>query len=250
METNLSGINDEIIRVKRNLEAVQEKIRHAAARAGRDENRIKLVVVTKAQPIEVVRSAIQAGARFLGENYAEQAVPKIEALGHQAGVEWHMIGHVQSRKARLVCAHFDWMHSLDSLKLARIVDSHCRELNRTLPVLLEFNLGGEESKSGWDASNPNNWPGLSPDLEEILSLSHLRVSGLMTMPPLGLDPEESRPYFSQLRQMQQFLSNRYPHVDWDELSMGTSADFEIAVEEQATLVRVGQAILGPRLSRM
>jgi len=207
---------------------------------------VRLVVVTKGQPLEVVRAAVEAGARTLGENYAEEAAEKIMHLKSQSDVEWHMIGHVQSRKARLVAEHFALCHSLDSLKLARRLDSFAAEHGRILPVLLECNVGGEAGKYGWNARDESRWEGLVPEAEAVAGLAHLRVRGLMTMPPLGADPQAARPYFERLRRLRDFLAERLPQAGWAELSMGTSADYEAAVEEGATLVRVGQAILGPR----
>ncbi len=223
-----------------------DQIAQAARKSGRDPNQIRLVVVTKSQPLEIVQAAIEAGVHILGENYPEEGVTKIQSLAPQTGVEWHMIGHVQSRKARLVAEHFALLHSLDSLKLAQRLDRFAAESNRTLPTLLEFNVGGEVSKSGWDASDDSKWDALLPDIAAILDLPHLRVQGLMTMPPLGTDPEDSRRFFRRLRLLREWLANQLPSVDWRELSMGTSADYAVAVEEGATLVRVGTAIVGER----
>jgi len=218
----------------------------AAHKSNRPPDSIRLVVVTKKQPVEVIQAAIEAGAKILGENYAEEAVEKILALKSYSAVEWHMIGHVQSRKANLVAEHFALFHSLDSLKLAQRVDRFAAEFNRKLPVLLEFNVGGEESKHGWSTFDESRWPDLLADVEAIASLPNLQLRGLMTMPPLAPDPSAARPYFERLRRLRDFLSEQVPHIELGELSMGTSADYTVAVEEGATLVRVGQAILGPR----
>lgn len=223
-----------------------DQIASAARKSGRDPNRIRLVVVTKSQPFEIVQAAIEAGVRIFGENYPEEGVTKIQSLALQSGVEWHMIGHVQSRKARLVAEHFALLHSLDSLKLAQRLDRFAAESNRTLPVLLEFNVGGEATKSGWDASDESKWDALLPDLAHLLGLPHLQVCGLMTMPPLGTDAEASRRFFRRLKLLRDFLATQLPSGDWRELSMGTSADYPVAVEEGATLVRVGTAIVGER----
>ncbi|KAF0107930.1 MAG: hypothetical protein FD146_1228 [Anaerolineaceae bacterium] len=221
------------------------QIAGAASRSGRGPDAVRLVVVTKSQPLVVVRAAIEAGASILGENYAEEAAGKISALQNSA-VEWHMIGHVQGRKAGLVAANFSMLHSLDSLKLAARLERFCAEANRTLPVLLEVNVSGEGSKFGFVAWDERGWPDLAPALAPLTEFPHLRVRGLMTMPPYFDDPEQTRPYFQRLRRLREFLAARLPHADWSELSMGTSADFIAAVEEGATFVRVGQAILGPR----
>lgn len=223
-----------------------EQIAAAARRSGRSPEEVRLVVVTKSQPLEVVRAAIEAGVRILGENYPEEGVTKIQSISPQTGVEWHMIGHVQSRKARLVAEHFALLHSLDSLKLARRLDRFAAEQNRVLPVLLEFNVGGEESKAGWDAADESRWSAFLPEIEAILDLPHLRILGLMTMPPLETDPNDARRFFQRLRRLRDHLASRYPQADWRELSMGTSADYIVAVEEGATFVRVGTAIVGAR----
>jgi pyridoxal phosphate enzyme (YggS family) len=223
-----------------------EQIATAARKSNRDPHDIRLVVVTKSQPVEVARAAIEAGVKILGENYPEEGVMKIQSLAGQSGVEWHMIGHVQSRKARLVADHFALLHSLDSLKLAQRLDRFAAEQSRVLPVLLEFNVGGEESKSGWEVSDISNVDKVLPDIQSVLDLPNLRVSGLMTMPPLGTDPEDSRRFFRSLRLLRDRMASLYPRADWRELSMGTSADYTVAVEEGATLVRVGTAIVGAR----
>ena len=235
--------------IRQNLETVRERILLAAQGAGRDPDGVRLVVVTKAQPVEVVAAAVEAGAKLLGENYAEEGARKIDALGKEGGLEWHMIGHIQSRKARLVSQYFDMVHSLDSLPLARRIDQAAGELHRKIPVLLEFNLGGEETKSGWAVENEEDWPALIPEIAQISSLGAIRIAGLMAMPPLALEPGGSREYFVKLRKLREFLALSLPEIQWDELSMGTSADYEVAVQEGATLVRVGRAILGPRPAR-
>jgi pyridoxal phosphate enzyme (YggS family) len=145
-----------------------------------------------------------------------------------------------------VAENFELLHSLDSYKLAQRLDRFSAEVNKVLPVLLEFNVGGEESKSGWDASETSQWDVLLPDIQSILDLPNLRVHGLMTMPPLGTDTEDSRRFFLRLRLLRDHLASAFPQADWSELSMGTSADYTVAVEEGATLVRVGTAIVGAR----
>lgn len=239
-------MSDIVSSIRDNYRYTLDQIAIAARKSGRNPAEIKLVVVTKSQPFEVVQAAIEAGVRILGENYPEEGVTKIQLLPQQSGVEWHMIGHVQSRKARLVVEHFELLHSLDSLKLAHRLDRFAGERNRILPVLLEFNVGGEDSKSGWDASDDSRWNKLLPDVQAILDLPNLRVHGLMTMPPLGTDPEDSRRFFQRLRLLRDRLASAHTDADWSELSMGTSADYTVAVEEGATFVRVGSAIVGAR----
>ncbi|MBI5294708.1 MAG: YggS family pyridoxal phosphate-dependent enzyme [Chloroflexi bacterium] len=232
--------------IRERYEQTLQRIAAAARSVGRDPSSVRLVVVTKSQPREVVEAAIQAGATILGENYPEEAVEKIQSIAAQSAVEWHMIGHVQSRKARLVPANFNLMQSLDSLKLAERLDRFAAEAGRVLPVLLEFNVGGEDSKSGWPAADESRWDALAASLNPVFDLPHLEVRGLMVMPPIGDTAEASRPFFQHTRRLQSFLRERLPQVDWSELSMGTSTDFEVAVQEGATLARVGTAIVGPR----
>lgn len=238
-----------VTQIRERYEQTLETIVAAARTSGRNPDSVRLVVVTKAQPLDVVQAAVQAGAHILGENYPEESVSKILSLGSESGVEWHMIGHVQSRKARLVIEHFDLLQSLDSLKLAERLNRMAQEAGRVLPVMLEFNVGGEESKYGWPAAQEKDWPALYPEIEAVLALENLSLRGLMTMPPLETDPEEARIYFRTLCLLRDHLAARYPQADWRELSMGTSADYEVAVQEGATLVRIGTAIVGPRPDR-
>lgn len=233
--------------IQSNLQRVYERIINSALNVHRNPEEIRLVVVTKRQPVESIQAVIDAGARNLGENYAEEAVTKMALIKDAAGIEWHMIGHIQSRKAKIVCEHFSLVHSLDSFKLAERLDFFAGEAGKVLPVLLEYNLSGEGSKSGWLANDEKQWDNLLPEINRIISFAHLRVQGLMTMPPLFDDPEFARPYFRKLRKLQDYLKASFPDINWNELSMGTSTDYEAAIQEGATLVRIGQAILGPRL---
>ena len=239
-------MSDLVSSIRENYQSALDRIAAAARKSGRTPEDIRLVVVTKSQPLEIVNAAIEAGVNLFGENYPQEGVAKIQATHHQSGVEWHMIGHVQSRKARLVAEHFELLHSLDGLKRAKRLDRFAADHNRVLPVLLEYNVGGEASKSGWDASDDSRWDDLLPDVRSVLDLPNLRIHGLMTMPPLGTDPEDSRRFFQRLRLLRDHLAFAFPRADWHELSMGTSADYPVAVEEGATLVRVGTAIVGAR----
>ena len=196
--------------IRENYLHTLDQIASAARKSSRKPEEIRLVVVTKSQPIEIVQAAIEAGAHVLGENYPEEGVTKIRSITLQSGVEWHMIGHVQSRKARLVAEHFELLHSLDSLKLAQRLDRFAAEQNRILSVLLEFNVGGEKSKSGWDVSDESQWKQLLPEMNSLLDLPNLSIHGLMTMPPLGTDPEESRRFFLRLRRLREQLAFNFP----------------------------------------
>jgi pyridoxal phosphate enzyme (YggS family) len=234
------------------LTTIRERYQHtlaqmteAAAGCNRNPAEVRLVVVSKSQPLEVIQAAVSAGVSTFGENYPDEAVEKITVLKNTS-IKWHMIGHVQSRKAGLVATNFAMLHSLDSVKLARRLEHACTESNRELPALLEFNVSGETSKFGFPAWEEGDWSNLVQDLEQILAFPHLLVSGLMTMPPFFEDPERSRPYFQRLRRLQEYLAKRFPESTWRELSMGTSLDFMTAIQEGATIVRIGQAILGPR----
>jgi PLP dependent protein len=235
--------------VHQRITQVRSRIDAAAQAVNRDAEAVRLVVVTKAQPLDTVEAALQAGAEILGENYPEESLPKIEALKGKYRAEWHMIGHLQSRKAGIVASHFDLYQSLDRLDIALRMENLLAGLGRRLPVLLEFNTGGEGSKSGWDAANETTWDGLIEATRQVHQLPHLEVRGLMTMPPLFENAEEARPFFVRLRKLGDFLSAAIPGIQLREYSMGTSSDFEVAVQEGATLVRVGTAILGPRPAR-
>ena len=231
-------------------ERVLEQIENSTLKAGRQAGSVRLVVVSKTHPLEIIHAALEAGIRDFGENYAEEALEKIRAVGAVDGLNWHMIGHVQSRKADLVAGNFDYLHALDSLKLANRLERFAAEAGRRLPVLLECNVGGEESKFGYAASTLEQWHALCAEVEQVVQLPHLEIRGLMTMPPLYEDGEKTRPFFRRLRELREYLAGQVPAARWDELSMGTSADFAVAVEEGATFVRVGTAILGHRPPRI
>jgi hypothetical protein len=239
-----AGIDPDL--VARNYHTVLERMARAARLVGRSPDAVRLVVVTKSHPLAAMQVAAAAGARDIGENYVEEAVEKKLALPDSPGVAWHMIGHVQSRKAQAVCEHFDYLHSLDSSKLANRLDRFAGESGRMLPVLLECNVSGEATKSGFAAWDETHWPELLIELGQIAGLTHIQVRGLMTMAPFLPDPEQARPYVQRLRRLQVFLARHLPRCDWSELSMGMSADYEVAIQEGATWVRIGTAILGPR----
>ncbi len=243
----MPGTNAESNIIARRYVQVLERMAQAARRAGRAPEEVRLIVVVKAQPLERIQAVVAAGARDLGENYPEQALPKMAALASSfPSLRWHMIGHLQRRKAKIVAQHFHWMHSIDSLRVAEALDRRLAALGRPLPVLLEFNVGGEAQKHGWPAWDEATWPALADAVAPVLSLNHLQVRGLMTVPPWRADPEAVRPFFRRLRHLRDFLARRLPNATWEHLSMGMSHDFEIAITEGATFVRVGSAILGPR----
>lgn len=231
--------------IRTRYENVLEQVVLAAESVGRNPADIKVVVVSKTHPLPVLEAAVAAGIRVFGENYAEEAAEKIRVLPND--LEWHMIGHVQSRKAQLVASHFQRVHSLDSLKLAERLNRFAVEAGRVLPVMLEVNTGGEESKHGFAAWDEQSWPALLPEIAKIIQLSNLKMDGLMTMPPFFDEADLARPYFQKLRRLQAFLIENFPAAAWQELSMGTSTDYPVAVQEGATMIRVGTAILGRRV---
>ncbi len=236
-----------------NLENVQERIAEAARRSEREPEEVTLVAVTKTFPAHEVLTAYEAGVRHFGENRPREGVSKITALEPYVSDEppsWHMIGHIQSRKARLVVEHYDFVHAVDRLKIARRLSSYADQAGRTLPVLLECNISGEDSKYGfpledWEEAISKQKAFFST-VSEMLDLPGLEVQGLMTMPPYVDDPEDVRPLFISLRQLRDALRERFPAANWHHLSMGMTNDFEVAVEEGATMVRIGRGIFGAR----
>ncbi len=239
--------------VASNLARVRERMAEAALRAGRDPAALTLVAVTKTHSPEAVVAAYRAGARHFGENRTAEGAAKIPAV-HAAisgpRPTWHMIGHIQSRKAQDTVAHFDYVHSVDRPKIARRLSRFAQEAEKSLPVLLECNVSGEEAKSGFDLSgwerDAEKRAAFFAAVEEILGLPALTVQGLMTMAPIAADPEEVRPVFASLRALREALRERFPACQWPHLSMGMTGDFEVAIEEGATLVRIGRAIFGER----
>jgi pyridoxal phosphate enzyme (YggS family) len=236
-------------KIKERLEIIQSKLTLAAEKSGRSASDVLIMAVSKRQPISVIEAGYACGLRSFGENYAEEAVEKIHQLDHLNDVSWEMIGHVQSRKSALVAANFSRVHSLDTLKLARRLDSARSSLDKpqALEVLLELNVSGEASKEGLSAWKNDQWEDLLPFISEIQSFYSLQLTGLMTMPPLFENPEHSRPFFQRLRQARDYLNQQISGLGLTELSMGTSADYCVAVEEGATIIRIGQALLGPRI---
>ena len=229
--------------VAENLARVRERLESAARRAGRSSSEITLMAVSKTHPAERIREAYAAGQRIFGENRVQEFVEKAPVLPPLPGAEFHLIGHLQTNKTKAAAELFSAIDSLDSLRLAIKLNEAASRIGKTLPVLIEINVGGEKQKSGIAPC--------SPELEELLQampqFEHLQLRGLMTVPPLADDAEKSRPYFRMLRVMRNDLAaRRLPGLALDVLSMGMSHDFEIAVEEGSTCVRVGTAIFGER----
>lgn len=211
----------------------------AAKRAGRDPEEIKLVTVSKTVEPARIREAIEAGVTILGENYVQEARRKIEEIGH--GIQWHMIGHLQANKAKYAVTLFDYVHSIDGISLAREIDRRAAQKGRRVRALVEVNLSGEISKFGIPPED------VMELIQQVAPLKHIAIEGLMTMPPYFDDPERARPYFVELRELRDRVRvEEIEGVRMDELSMGMSGDFEAAIEEGATMIRVGTAIFGER----
>lgn len=231
------------IPIRENLQRVQQRIKAAAQDAGRNPSEVTLVAVTKTHPWDFVATALAAGQLDFGENRPEEAYAKFIEQGAAASPRprLHLIGPIQSRKAKIALACQPVLiHSVDRLKIARKLNNLAQESGIRLDILFEVNVSGEASKFGFDPDS------LTAALPELLALPALRPHGLMTIPPLDPDPEAARPYFRTLRQLRDQLQVAYPQVAWQHLSMGMSHDFEIAISEGATIVRVGSAIFGPR----
>jgi len=222
--------------IKENLLRVMERIEKAARKVGRDPNEIKLVAVSKTVEAARIKEAIGAGVSILGENYIQEAQKKIEEIGRL--VSWHFIGHLQSNKVKYAIRLFDMIHSLDSIPLAEELNRRAEQANQAIKVMIEVNLSKEAAKFGADEERVLSLA------RRIQNLNHLFLEGLMTMPPYFDSPEMSRPYYIALRSLKERMVKE--RIPMKELSMGMSNDFEIAIEEGATYVRVGTAIFGPR----
>ncbi len=231
--------------IAENIAGVQERIASAALRVGRDPQEITLMAVSKTVSANRVLQAYDAGIRVFGENRVQEFAGKVAAVRALQGAQWHMIGHLQSNKAGKAAELFNAIDSVDTLKLAEKLNAGAKKLEKKLAVLIEINVGGEEAKSGVVPE--------SHELEEILQAApqfdHLAVCGLMTIPPFADDPQRARGYFQKLRGLRdKIAAQQFPNVNMDVLSMGMSHDFEVAVEEGSTCVRVGTTIFGKRIS--
>jgi pyridoxal phosphate enzyme (YggS family) len=226
--------------LKDRLEAVKKRIKAAAEACNRPLDSIRLVAVSKTMPVEVVKEAIEAGATDLGENYIQEAREKINALAMYPAT-WHYIGHLQTNKAKYAVRMFDLIHSVDSLKLAIELNKYAAKIDKIQPILLQVNVAKEDSKSGVYVEDTLRL------LKEIGTLENVSVKGLMTMPPYFNAPEKVRPFFAALRELHDRIKKEgIPNIAMDELSMGMTGDFEAAIQEGATIVRIGTAIFGAR----
>ncbi|MCG8635818.1 MAG: YggS family pyridoxal phosphate-dependent enzyme [Desulfobacterales bacterium] len=228
------------MQIKNNIEKIQAHIQKTAIDCGRSPEEVHLIGVSKRKPEELIRAAIDAGHRDFGENYIQEAMEKIDSLGKESA-RWHFIGHLQSNKARFAVKYFDLIHTVDKLKLAREISKQAAKIGKTQDILLQINIAEEETKSGAGA-------GEVIDLaRQISELEHVSLRGLMCMPPFFADPEDARGYFRAVKTISLEIRDMdLPGVEMEHLSMGMSNDFAVAIEEGATLVRVGTAIFGSR----
>ena len=228
-----------MISVEERLGEVRRRIERAAERAGRKAEDICLIAVSKTKPVSLIREAVAAGVKDFGENYIQEAREKIPQIAGPA--RWHFIGHLQKNKAKYAAALFEWVHTLDREEVAEALNRRAGREGKTLKVLIEVNVGRETSKSGVMEEN------LIPLVEYISTLTNLSLRGLMVIPPLAGEPEEARGYFIKTRRLAEEVASRHiAGVTMEELSMGMTSDFEVAIEEGATMIRVGTAIFGPR----
>jgi pyridoxal phosphate enzyme (YggS family) len=226
--------------IAENLKIIRERIERAAKRAGRNPEEIRLLAVTKEVDPERIMEAARCGVDIFGENYAQELRDKHDIVEKalEKKIKWHFIGRLQKNKVKYILGRAELIHSLDSLSVAEEINKRAEKLGIKVPVLLEINIGGEEAKGGIRPEQTESF------LLEMGRFSHVTVEGLMTMPPFFDNPEMARPYFIQLRKLRDRLNPRFPNLK--ELSMGMSGDFEVAVEEGATIVRIGTAIFGSR----
>ena len=238
---NVDAAEDELAA---RLARVRARISEAARRSGRADRDVTLIAISKTHPPPVVTSLIELGATDVGENRVQEAEEKIARVGRDKA-RWHLVGHLQANKARRAVVLFDVIHSLDSIDLARRLNRLCvEEGTKSLPVLIQVDLGHEETKSGVDESE------LAPLIDGLATLTQLQLIGLMTLPPFFENPEDNRVFFRRLRELRDELASRGVFGDRKgELSMGMTHDFEVAIEEGATMVRIGTAIFGERVAR-
>jgi PLP dependent protein len=226
--------------IKDNLDQIRAEISDTALTAGRKAEDLLLIAVSKKKTIADIRAAIEAGADNFGENYMQEAVEKIEAIGNDK-VCWHFIGHLQSNKAQLAVKYFDYIQTVDSVKLAKEINKQAKAMNKIQKILIQLNIAHEDTKSGIDATEILNLA------EQINAMENLSVQGLMCMPPFFDDPELARPYFKKLSQLRQKIMDKgFERISMKHLSMGMSSDFKVAVQEGSTMVRIGTSIFGER----
>lgn len=232
--------------IAENLGRVREQIESAAQRAGRPSSEITLVAVSKTFPVQAILEAYEVGARDIGENRVEEAsekIPAVNAALEKGKIRWHLIGHLQRRKARAAVTLFDIVQSVDTLRLAETMNRAAAEHKKQIPILLQVNVGNDPNKFGFDL---NARAAFLQDVAKIVPLANLQIQGLMTIGPLVAGAEQARPFFRELRKLRDELAQKFPKANWRELSMGMTDDYAVAIEEGATIVRIGRAIFGQR----
>ncbi len=229
------------VNIADNVQSIQEGIKQAARRVGRDPSTIRCVAATKTVSSGALLRAYEAGVRIFGENRLQEAQEKMPAIGIRQGLAWHFIGRMQSRKLKDIVGKFALLHSVESLEQARKIECIAEKFGIQQEILLEVNVAGESSKGGFSCTN------MQDALVQIDQLPHVAFRGLMTLPPFSDNPEGARPYFSELRQLRDsFVQQSFSHGRVEELSMGMSHDYQVAIEEGATMVRIGSALFGKR----
>jgi hypothetical protein len=227
--------------IGQNLQRIKERIAAAAASCGRSPDEITLLAISKTFPVDVISEAIDAGLRQFGENRVQEAESKILHFREILELEWHLVGHLQSNKAKRAAELFDVVHSVDSIKVATKLSQTCQELEKVISVLLQVDLGGEPTKSGAEAGR------VKEIVEAVSNLKGIQLDGLMTIPPFSEDPGQSQPFYARLRELREMLESERPGcLGRKRLSMGMSHDFEVAIKEGATIIRIGTAIFGSR----
>ncbi len=226
--------------LKDDLKNVEQRVEEACRRAGRSRDEVTLIAVSKTKPIELLREAYAEGVRDFGENKVQELVTKMEQMPGE--IRWHMIGHLQRNKVRQIIDQVSLIHSVDTYRLAEEINIQAKKRGRIIPILVEVNIAGEESKFGTSAEDAMLL------VEEIAKLENVRIKGLMTVAPFVADAEENRPYFRKIRQLSVDIANKnIDNVSMQILSMGMTGDYEVAIEEGATMVRVGTGIFGERI---
>jgi len=229
-----------MITIKENLDKINRKILETAKACNRSSDAVKLIAVSKRKSVQAIKEAIEAGARHFGENYIQEAVEKIDIIADES-ITWHFIGHLQSNKAKFAVKYFEYIHTVDNVKLAKEINKQARKNSKLQKILLQINIGEELTKSGARIENAIDL------VKQIHRFENLSIEGLMCMPPFFDDPEEARGYFRQLIQIKEkIMDKNFDTVSMSHLSMGMSSDFKVAIEEGSTMVRVGTSIFGSR----
>ncbi len=227
--------------IKENLEKIKKMIADTAVACGRKSEEVMLIAVTKKKNAETVMEAIQSGADQFGENYIQEAVSKINSIGRKENACWHFIGHLQSNKAVIAVKYFEYIHTVDSLKLAKEIDRQAKAIHKIQKILLQINISNEKTKSGAEAEKAVEL------VRQICEFENISIQGLMCMPPYFDDPEQARGFFKSLvRIRDDIMTQQFPNVSMHHLSMGMSNDFRVAIEEGSTMVRIGTSIFGER----